>query len=183
MTVKLKAGKKVKAKGSGKPGNLSVRFVDEYLKDRNASQAAIRCGYRPKGAGVQGCRLLKNPKIAAEIAQRTADISAKAGITAERVMQEYARLAFLDPIDLVNPDGSMKSMSEMPEDARRAIAGLEISERTDLELGGMIGTKLKKIKLNDKKGTLDSIAKILGMMKEQVEHSGTITLAQLLGGE
>lgn len=46
-----------------------ARFVAEYLKDGNATQAAIRAGYSENGAGVQGHNLLKNPKIAEAIAK------------------------------------------------------------------------------------------------------------------
>lgn len=43
------------------------QFVREYLIDRNATQAAIRCGYSEKTASVQGCRLLTNAKIKAAV--------------------------------------------------------------------------------------------------------------------
>ena len=36
-----------------------LRFVEEYLRDLNATQAAIRAGYSPKTAKVQGCQMLK----------------------------------------------------------------------------------------------------------------------------
>lgn len=58
-----------KKRGAKKPGNLRQRFVEEYLLDLNGMQAAIRAGYSPKGAGVTACRLLKNPKIRAKIAE------------------------------------------------------------------------------------------------------------------
>lgn len=39
------------------------RFVDEYLIDLNATQAAIRVGYSEKTAYSQGQRLLKNVEV------------------------------------------------------------------------------------------------------------------------
>ena len=45
------------------------RFVEEYLVDLNATQAAIRAGYSKKTAEVQGCRLLSNVKVARKIAE------------------------------------------------------------------------------------------------------------------
>ena len=45
------------------------RFVAEYLKDLNATQAAIRAGYSPKTANRQGSRLLSNADIQAAIAK------------------------------------------------------------------------------------------------------------------
>jgi hypothetical protein len=68
--------------------------------------------------------------------------------------------------------------------------GIEIRELKDgaamLDEGGgvrALETTLKKIKLADKKGALDSLAKILGMMKDRVEHSGRVTLEDLIVGK
>jgi hypothetical protein len=41
------------------------RFVDEYLVDLNATQAAIRAGYSARTANEQGARLLANASVAA----------------------------------------------------------------------------------------------------------------------
>lgn len=167
--AKPKAAPKRQAKPK-KAGNLRARFVDEYMLDQNATQAAIRAGYSPASAATTGYRLLKDAEICAEISRRTSQRSTSLGITADRIMQEYARLALLDPLDLFNADGSMKALKDIPEDARRAIGGLEIRELKDIETpDGLIAATLKKIKLIDKKGALDSLAKILGMLKEQVE--------------
>jgi phage terminase small subunit len=43
------------------------RFVEEYMVDRNATQAAIRAGYSPRTARAQGSRLLTNADISAAV--------------------------------------------------------------------------------------------------------------------
>lgn len=145
-----------------------ARFVEEFMVDRNATQAAIRAGYSPKTAGVQGCQLLKRLNIQADVKERATEQTARLAVTADRVMQEYERLALLDPIDLFNPDGSMKPLHEIPEDARRAISGLEIRQLKDIEApDSVLLATLHKIKLADKKGALDSLAKIMGLMRDQ----------------
>lgn len=63
-----------------------LRFVQEYLIDLNAKQAAIRAGYAPKAAQEQGSRLLSHAKVASEIAKRQAKVAEKAEITAEFVL-------------------------------------------------------------------------------------------------
>lgn len=50
------------------------RFVDEYLVDLNATQAAIRAGYSPKTAGSQAFDLLKKPEIHEYIEERRAPV-------------------------------------------------------------------------------------------------------------
>lgn len=44
-----------------------IRFVQNYMKTNNITHSAIDAGYSKKTAHVQGCNLLKNPKISAYI--------------------------------------------------------------------------------------------------------------------
>jgi len=93
-------------------------------------------------------------------------------ITKERVLLELSRIALLDPLDYLNDDGTLKDIKDIPEDARRAIGGVEIQS------GGTQGEILKKLKLIDKKGALDSLARHLGMFKDSIElnlEDNTIT--------
>lgn len=72
------------------------RFVQEYLVDLNATQAAIRAGYSPETAGAIGCENLKKPNIKARIDREMAEISARTGANQERVIRELGEIAF-DP--------------------------------------------------------------------------------------
>lgn len=69
-------------------------FVAAYLVSPNQTEAAIAAGYSEKTAKQQGCRLMKDPWVAAEIAKGQAKLAKKYEITAERVLQELALLAF-----------------------------------------------------------------------------------------
>lgn len=139
------------------------RFVAEYLVDLNATQAAIRAGYSDKAAKVTASRLLTNANVAEVIAERRGKLSNKLEITAERVLQEYARIGFADLRDFLTFNGktvTFKASDQLTEDQARAVA--EISETQH----GV------RIKLHDKKGALDAIAKHLGMFVERIEHAG-----------
>lgn len=59
------------------------RFIDEYLVDLNATQAAIRAGYSEKTARVIGPENLSKPAVASEVARRQAKLAEKAGLTLE----------------------------------------------------------------------------------------------------
>ena len=134
-------------------------FVKEYLVDLNASQAALRAGYSPKSSPKIGFQLLEITRIQEAIQKERLKIEKKTDITIEKCLKEYAKIAFLDIEKAFKEDGSLKPISEIPEDIRRAIAGLETSTiRTD---DNKIGT-LHKIKISDKKGALDSIMRHLG---------------------
>ncbi len=63
-----------------------TRFVQEYLLDPNATQAAIRAGYSAHTADVQGSRLLSNVKVAAAIQAGQTVLSERLEVTADRVV-------------------------------------------------------------------------------------------------
>lgn len=62
------------------------RFAIEYLLDMNATQAAIRAGYATRSAEMQGCRLLKNDKVRAEIDKVRTQHAAEIGVTVQTVL-------------------------------------------------------------------------------------------------
>lgn len=68
------------------------KFVDEYLLDLNATQAAIRAGYSKRSAGAQGCELLKNPKVAAEVEKRLAEAKSDKIAEATEVLEYFTRV-------------------------------------------------------------------------------------------
>ncbi len=73
------------------------RFVEEYAKDRNGTQAAIRAGYSPKTAGQQAFDLLRNPQIQELVEAQCAKISAVVEFEAADVLREWVLLATADP--------------------------------------------------------------------------------------
>ena len=80
------------------------RFVEEYLIDLNATQAAIRAGYKVDSARDIGCENLTKPNIAEAIEKALAERSRRTGINQDRVVQELARIAFVNITDVVNND-------------------------------------------------------------------------------
>jgi len=165
------------------------KFVAKYMACLDATKSAIYAGYSKKSAMSQGCQLLKNPKVAAEIAKRSAPISKALGITAEMVMAEIGKLAFFDARKLFNDDQSLKMMSELDDNTAACIAGLEITELfegQDVKDGTQKKTVYgiqKKAKVTDKLAALKIYAQHLGQLVDKVEHSGKLTLEQLVCGE
>lgn len=68
------------------------RFVDEYIKDLNATQAAMRAGYSAKTAAVQGSTLLKNPKVSEAVKNRLDEIKGDNIATAVEVLEYFTRV-------------------------------------------------------------------------------------------
>lgn len=159
------------------------RFVEEYLLDLNGAQAAIRAGYSAKGANSKAAQLLAKVSIAEAVAIAQTARSTRTQITADRVLQELARLGFSDARKLFRPDGSLKPAAEWDDETAAAVAGIDVVEMAGgAKIGGAEGIQhvpmyTKKLKLWDKNSALEKIAKHLGMFIERVEHSGSIDLS------
>lgn len=153
------------------------RFVQEYLVDLNATQAAIRAGYSAKTAEQMGYQLLQKTSVQEAIKVGRAHLAARVEITQERVLEEYAKIAFFDPRDVFTDTGAIKPIGEWPPGAAAAISAFDVAEIGDD--GDTIGM-IKKLKLIDKKGALDSLARHLGMFRDKVEISVDESLAERL---
>lgn len=142
------------------------RFVEEYLVDLNATQAAIRAGYSPKTARVIAAENLAKPAIAEAIIEAKAARSVATRVTAERVVEELARLAFFDIGKLFHEQGGLKPFHEMDEDTRRAIVAHDVEMLR--EEGEQVGT-IRKVKMADKLGALNTLAKHTGVDPQKVK--------------
>lgn len=88
--------------------NLTVkqaRFVEEFLIDANATQAAIRAGYSKHTAKVIGSENLSKPAIAAEIAKARVERSVRTGVTADDVVERLQLLASAELPNVASWDG------------------------------------------------------------------------------
>lgn len=153
------------------------RFVAEYLKDLNATQAAVRSGYSGKTAESQGSRLLSNAKVAAEISAALARRAERVEVKADDVLRELLRLAMVDISEAFGADGQLKPLHEMSPDVRRAIAGVEV-QTIGNEDEGLV--RLHKVKFWDKTKSLELLGKHLKLFTEKLEVSGKLTLEQLV---
>ena len=68
-------------------------FISEYLKDRNATQAAIRAGYSPKSATSAGLQNLRHPLVISKLKAESERSSTLAGVDPEFVLRELRRVA------------------------------------------------------------------------------------------
>jgi phage terminase small subunit len=169
-TPKKKPKSALEAARACKSTKLSPKeqlFVEEYLKDLHQGNAYLRAGYRAKRSSAStGAHILMcKPKIKAAIEAAKAERSRRNEITADRILQEMARLAFLDIGKAFDEGGNLKPLHEMDEDTRRAISGLEVTAL--YEDGENVG-KVSKIKLADKRAALVDLAKHSGHFDQKV---------------
>lgn len=151
-------------------------FVQEYLVDLNATQAAIRAGYSKRTAEWIGPQLLGKTHVSEAVQKAMAKREERTEITQDRVLKEYAKLAFLDPRRFYDDDGQLLQVHELPEDVAAALSSMEVvtEKAGDLELA------VRKIKFSDKKAALDSIARHLGMFKDKTELTGDFPVLNLV---
>lgn len=133
-------------------------FAKEYLVDLNATQSAIRAGYSEKTAYSQGERLLRNVEVAAEIQKNMDKRAAKIEITADKVLQEIAKLSFANLQDFYNENGSLKEIHTLPRDVAAALASSKVNLTE--------ACAVQEIKLHDKKGSLELLGKHLKLFNE-----------------
>lgn len=158
------------------------QFVQEYLIDLNATQAAIRAGYSQKTAGQQGFDLLKKPEICKAIDEALQSRSERTKIDADWLLKRMAEEAEADLSDLYCDDGSIKPMKEWPKIWRQGlVAGIEHVEVRDAE-GNATGDVIVKVKLSDRVRRLELIGKHVKVnaFQEIVQHKGLDGLADRL---
>lgn len=163
------------ASGGRKLTAKQQRFVEEYLVDLNATQAAIRAGYSAKTANEQGSRLLANVSVAAAISDAQANRSIRVEVNADYVLQRLVEIDQMDVLDILTDDMSLKPVSEWPKVWRQYLSAFDLAEMfegtgDDREMVGI----LKKIKWPDKVKNLELLGRHIGVQafKERVEHTG-----------
>lgn len=116
-----------------------------------------------------------------EVRARVEELSKKAAsaneVTVERVVRELARLAFFDIAKLVGEDGRPLAIHQIDEDTRRAVVGLDVATVGNDQQG--VGEVLK-IKLADKRASLETLGRHLKMFVDKVELSGSVALADAI---
>ncbi len=160
------------------------RFVDEYLIDLNATQAAIRAGYSKQTAYSQGQRLLKHVEIAPLIASRKQAHADKLDITAERVLRELALIGFANMADYmrVGPDGDpYLDFSAITRDQAAALTEVTVEDFKDGRGEDAREVRKVKFKLADKRGALVDLGRHLKLFVDVVEHNLDKDLAEWLG--
>lgn len=151
------------------------RFVEEYLIDLNATQAAIRAGYSAKNADKIGPELLGKTRVAEAIKQAMAERSRRTGINQDRVLRELAKIAFVNAGDVVNMDEATVREGAIRDDLA-AISSVKV-KTIPTESGEIVE---REVKLHDKLKALELIGKHLGMFRDKVDMNVEVNLADLL---
>ncbi|EOE7417508.1 terminase small subunit [Pseudomonas aeruginosa] len=138
-------------------------FVDEYLIDLNATQAAIRAGYSTRRATEIGYQLLQRPEVAHAIQAAMAERSRRTEVEADYVIRRLREIDEMDVLDILEDDGSFRSIRDWPKAWRQFLSGIEIAELfegrgDDRRIAGV----LRKVKWPDKLRNLELLSRHVG---------------------
>ena len=149
------------------------RFVEEYLIDLNATQAAIRAGYSEKTAKSVGQETLTKPDVLAAVQEAIAQRSERTETTQDQVLKELSRIGLSDLRKIFGEKGNLLNPSEWDEETASAISSVEVVTKS---AGDKEVEYVHKVRLWDKPKALELLGKHLALFTDKLEVSGTLAL-------
>lgn len=164
--------------------NKQKIFVNEYLKDLNATRAYKKAYKNIKSeetARVNGSKLLTNTNVAEEIQKRMDERAKRTEITQDKVLKEIARLAFTDITSIVSVK---KFKTERGEYSKVIIKDFsELTEEQRACISGVKETKLGiEVSFCSKERALELLGRHLGMFNDKIQLSGEVKTGNPFAG-
>lgn len=150
-------------------------FIDEYLIDLNATQAAIRAGYSVDSARDIGCENLTKPNIQEAIAKAMAERSKRTGVNQDRVILELAKIAFVKMTDIVDSNGKIRE--DTTDDDLACIESVKFKK--SYSTTGL--TTEREVKIASKIKALELLGKHLGMWNDKIDVN--VAIPVVISGE
>ena len=145
------------------------RFCQEYIKDLNGTQAALRAGHSAKGASIASVRHLKVPVVQQYIAHLQQQYAKKIEITTEAILQEFAKIGLANIQNYITNGNHTKDLTEIPPEHAACVASIKVTEVISSN-NTRITTEMK---LHDKISALEKLGRHLGLFSEKSEPAKT----------
>jgi phage terminase small subunit len=147
-------------------------FCQEYMKDLNGAQAAIRAGYSGKGANVKGAQLLAIVSISERIAELMQERQQRTQVTADMVIAELAKIGFHNVQDFVNGGNSILELKHLDANKTAAVSAVKTTLKAD-------GDLVSEVKFHDKVAALEKLGKHLGIFERDNKQKTEITIKRV----
>lgn len=151
-----------------------MKFCNEYMKDFNGTQAAIRAGYSKKTANEQAPRLLANisvQKYLETLKQKAADKNEE---LTERIKNELIKLGFSNIQDFIEEDNEIKDLTTIPANHAACVESIKKTV-TEFGDGKNQGTKTSiQFKLHSKLDALEKLARMVGLYEADNRQRGAV---------
>lgn len=157
-------------RGRGRPlTERERRFVEAYFTEPSAVKAAIAAGYSAKVAGTTVTKLLKREAVLSAIERRQKVLASRNIATAERVIEEHAKIAFAKITDAVGWDAvsvTAKPSEELSDDIAAAISEVELVDDGK--------TARVRVKMHAKQASLDALGRHFGIYNDKLRIEGDL---------
>lgn len=147
-------------------------FVLEYCLDWDHHRAALAAGYPTK---YHGTALLRKQRIATIIDEERDLRRDRLRVDADRITEEFAKVAYANARDFATRPGEPLDITRLNSDQTAAIETIQQDDMIDPRTG--VTHRRLNLKLHDKVGALNSLAKSVGMLAERHIVEGTIEFA------
>lgn len=154
-------------------GRTRKEIIEEITKDYKVSVASIDNwlkAARPAVSERQAAVNAERDRVDKAAMEATAK---RLNLSRERILEEYAKIAFFDIRKIYTVDGGLKPVSELDDETAGGLAGVESFDERVKDSEEVLGTT-RKVKIWDKRAALDSICKVLGYNapdKAEVDHT------------
>jgi phage terminase small subunit len=155
-----------------------VAFVQEYVCDFNASQAAIRAGYSPKTAGAIGHENLNKPQIRRALEEIRHSVAERAAVQAADVLRLANAMAMANVRNYFNQNGEPLAPHELSEEAAAAVQGVDVVP-TKFDSDGKPTAWAYRYRLCDKSAAIDKLFRHFGLYEKE-SGRGTDPVKQLI---
>lgn len=141
-------------------------FCREYMIDNHITNAAIRAGYKETSAYSMGSENMNKPEIQERIAVLKSEQHERLEITADRILQEYAALAFSNVKDFYDDKGNLLHPHQLSDLAAKAVSSFKV---TKIKTEDETEESIQEYKRWDKVKGLDALAKRFGLDEPEVD--------------
>jgi len=145
-----------------------IKFADKYFETLNASESAIYAGFSEATAKQSGYQVLQREDVQEYLAKLRENYSSKHGVTRDRLIEEYAKIAFFDIREIYDVDGGLVHVKQLDDKSAGAIASIKSTEEWGEDDEGrkvVVGTN-KEVKIFDKIRALQDLGKHLGLFEK-----------------
>lgn len=150
-------------------------FIDQYLVDYNATQAAIRAGYSEKTARAVGHENLTKPDIKKAIQERQEELLKEIRENQYRTVKQLQALVHFDIRNLYDDKGNLKPIAELDEDTASALAGVDVVRGTTrVRDDGEVFEETIKVKVLDRIAALRLMLQVQGALNPDISINNLV---------
>lgn len=155
--------KNVPVAKNGIPYETIEKFCRSFVSGKeNKHQAALDAGYSKGCAGTVASRLLKRDDVKELIAKLRKEIAERFEITADKLAQEYASVAFSDMKDFVSDGNEIVDVSQIDRKLSKVVQSVKHTTTT-LKDGASV--TVTEIKLHSKIAALEALGRHVGLFE------------------